>query len=148
MKFKKICFSTKLIDLYANDNYQSHIEVGRDYWYYFSRDNDIDEGWHKIRITYIRRGCVFYFFPEFPDVNERFFPANCFMASTLVFAEIDPLKDMGNKLEDIESSKKLYRFDDEHTIVKNWPNEEIVEVDDEDAFTCTMMSVLTKKVEE
>lgn len=132
MKFKKICFSTQLSDLYGQDNYQSHIEEGREYWYYFPRTDELREGWYKIKVTYIRSGCLFYIFSDYPEIKERFCPINCFMASAFIFAEIDPLKDMGNKLEDIESSKKLYRFDDEHTIVKNWPNEEIVEVDDEE----------------
>ena len=79
-----------LSDLYGRDNYQSHIEVGRDYWYYFPKDSEIENGWHKIRVTYIRSGCMFYFFPDNPEVEERFCPLNCFMASQFVLAEIEP----------------------------------------------------------
>lgn len=134
MNLKKICFSTQLSDLYGRDNYQSHIEIGREYWYFFPREPDLEAGWYKIKVTYIRSGCMFYVFSDHPEIKERFCPINCFMASTLVLAEIDPIKDIGNKLIDIELSKKLYRFDSERTVVKNWPNEEIVEVDNKDTL--------------
>lgn len=136
MKYKKIKFSTQLSTLYGNDNYQSHIELGRDYWYYFSKDNDITEGWHKIRITYIRSGCVFYFFPELPEIDERFFPINCFMASSLVYAEIDPMKDVPWSDEHLKYTKeyleKRYCFDDEITNVINWDNSKEIELDEDE----------------
>ena len=143
MKFKKITYSTMLSDLYGRDNYQSHIEVGRDYWYYFPKDSEIENGWHKIRVTYIRSGCMFYFFPDNPEVEERFCPLNCFMASQFVLAEIDPEKDLAGILDDIEMAKKMYRFDSEHTVVKNWPNEETVEIEDND-IASTIMTILVE----
>ena len=130
MKFKKICYSTQLSDLYGRDGYQSHIEVGREYWCYFSREPGVDEGWHKIKITYTRSGCAFYIITDKPDIPERFFAVNCFMAATLVFADIDPakdLKDFGN-----DNERKLYCFDTEHTVVHNWPNEKEIELDEND----------------
>lgn len=132
MKFKKIRFSTQLSELYGRDNYQSHIEEGREYWWFFTNDDDISYGWHKIKITYIRSGCAFYVFPDLPDINERFFPISCFMASTLVFADFDPTKDLKTFGND-ELAQKMYCFNDERTIVKNWHNEEIIEVDDNDS---------------
>ena len=143
MKFKKITYSTMLSDLYGRDNYQSHIEAGRDYWYYFPKDSEIENGWHKIRVTYIRSGCMFYFFPDNPEVKERFCPLNCFMASQFVLAEIDPEKDMAGILDDIEMAKKMYRFNSERTVVKNWPNEETVEIEDND-ITSTIMTILVE----
>ncbi|MBO7693548.1 MAG: hypothetical protein J6T10_13030 [Methanobrevibacter sp.] len=143
MKFKKICFSTELSELYGRDSYQSHIEIGREYWYYFSRELNISEGWRKIKVTYIRSGCMFYIFSDYPEVKERFCPLNCFMASKLVFADIDPMKDLDNFVDDI--NKKLYCFDSEHTIIHNWPNDREVEIDSDDS-TFLLASVLLKEV--
>lgn len=130
MKFKKIRLSTQLSDLYGRDGYQSHIEEGREYWYYFSRDSEIDEGWYKIKITYIRSGCMFYIFSDYPEIEERFCPVSCFFTSVLVPTDIDPVKDLDNFGGDID--KKLYCFDTEHTIVHNWSNESEIEIDESD----------------
>ena len=140
MKFKKVCFSTQLSDLYGKDNYQSHIEEGREYWYYFSRTDELREGWYKIKVTYIRSGCLFYIFSDYPEIKESFCPINCFMASAFIFAEIDPTKDLANFGDDID--KKLYCFNTEHTIVKNWPNEREIEIEEEqDPFVFTMLNI-------
>lgn len=139
MKFKKVCFSTQLSDLYGEDNYQSHIEEGREYWYYFSRTDELKEGWYKIKVTYIRSGCLFYIFSDYPEIKERFCPVNCFMASAFIFAEIDPTKDLANFGDDID--KKLYCFNTDHTIVKNWPNEREIEIEEEqDPFVFVMLN--------
>lgn len=135
MKLKKTCFSTKLSDLYGIDNYQNHIEVNREYWYYFFGDCDIcntyGTGWYKIKVTYIRSKCMFYIFSDYPDMPEQFCPINCFLASCLVFAEIDPLKDLKNEMsKNIDYNKIKYCFDDKHTIVKNWDNERYIEIDE------------------
>ena len=143
MKFKKICFSTRLSDLYGRDGYQSHIAEGREYWYYFSREDGLQEGWYKIVVTYIRSGCMFYRIVEHPEIEERFCPVSCFMASLLVPAELDPVKDLSGKLDDSELTKKMYRFDDERTVIRNWPNEETVEIDDDDHTSITLLSVMT-----
>lgn len=145
MKFKKKCFSTRLCDLYGRDNYQSHIEVGREYWYYFSREPEFNEGWYKIKITYIRSGCAFYVLSDLPEIQERFFPVSCFMAATLVFAEIDPSKDMDHFGTDWE--KKMCRFDDERTVVKNWPNAREVELDENDELF-SMFLIMCDKAED
>lgn len=129
-RFQKRCLSTQLKDLYGIDKYQSHIEVDREYWWYFTKYNDIPTGWHKIKITYIRSGCAFYVLSDMPDVPEQFFPTSCFMAATLVFAEIDPTKDLEGFGESLD--KIIYRFDDEHTIVHNWSNEEEFEIETEE----------------
>lgn len=130
MKFKKICLSTQLSDLYGRDGYQSHVEEGREYWGFFFRDSKISEGWYKIKITYIRSGCMFYVLSDLPEVEERFCPLNCFMASVLVFAEINPTKDLKDFGSEID--KKLYCFDTEHTIVHNWSNENEIDIDESD----------------
>lgn len=127
-KFKKICLSTQLKELYGLDNYQSHIEVNREYWYYFTKYSEIPVGWHKIKITYIRSGCAFYVLSDIPEIPENFFPISCFMAASLVFAEIDPNKDLNDFGDELD--KLIYRFDDEHTIVHNWSNEETFEVEE------------------
>lgn len=133
MKIKKKCLSTKLRGLYGKDEYQSHIEVGREYWYFFDNNTDVFEAthkcWNKIRVTYIRSGCVFYDFPDNPELDEEFCPLNCLMTSEFEFAEIDPIKDLGTEFDD-KINRLVYYFDDKHTIVKNWPNEKEVEVDE------------------
>ena len=139
MKIKKKCLSTVLSDLYGRDGYQSHIELGREYWYYFDENTQAfkltHKYWNKIKITYIRSGCLFFTLSDVPEFKEEFFPINCFMASVLIFAEIDPIKDLGEKLlSNIEAAKKKYYFDTEHTIVKNWPNEKEIEVDEEEIY--------------
>ena len=129
----------------GRDNYQSHIEQNREYWWFFFKDDDVSYGWHKIKVTYIRSGCAFYIFPDLPEISERYFPISCFMASTLVFADIDPIKDLNNfGNDDIE--KKLYCFDTEYTIVHNWPNEKYVEINECDSLYPTAC-ILLKEVE-
>lgn len=138
MKIKKTTFSTKISDLWGRDNYPSHINVGDEFWYFFSEDTDIfresHKHWNKLKVTYVRSGCLFYTFPDYPDVKEDFCPTSCFMTSTFILAEIDPIKDLNGLIENIDSdsAKMMYRFDDEHTIVKNWPNEKEIEIDDEE----------------
>lgn len=134
MKIKKKCLSTKLMDLYGNKDYKSHIEVGREYWYYFDKGTPIfeatQEHWNKLRVTYIRSGCMFYDFPDAADVPEEFLPISCFMAANFIFAEIDPTKDLDDKTPEL--SKLIYYFDDERTVVKNWPNQRETEINEEE----------------
>ena len=140
MKIRKNCFSTMLSDLWGRDGYKSHIKVGNEYWYFFAEDSDAFRAthkyWNKIRITYIRSGCLFYVLPDAPEVKEDFCPVSCFMTSRFVLAELDPIKDLGTLLTDIntEAAKIKYCFDDEYTIVKNWPNEKEIEIDEEELY--------------
>lgn len=128
MKIKRTTFSTILYDLYK-DNYQSHIEVNREYWYYFVNGNEIADkygsGFYKIKITYIRSGCLFYVFSDYKDIAEQFCPIDCFMTSQFEFAEINPVEDLKDIIDlNTESNQLLYRFDDTRTVVKNWNNAE------------------------
>ena len=128
MKIKRTTFSTILYDLYKDD-YQSHIEVDREYWYYFVKGNEIADkygsGFYKIKITYIRSGCLFYVFSDYKDIAEQFCPIDCFMTSRFEFAEINPVEDLKDIIDlTTESNQLLYRFDDTRTIVKNWDNAE------------------------
>ena len=131
MRIKRTTFSTILYDLYK-DNYQSHIEVDREYWYYFIKGNEIADkygsGFYKIKITYIRSGCLFYVFSDHEDIAERFCPIDCFMTSRFEFAEINPTEDLKGEITFKDNT--LYRFDDTRTIVKNWDNTEYVDVDE------------------
>lgn len=126
-------------DLWGRDGYQSHFEVGREYWHYFAENTDTynitNKHWNKIKITYIRSGCLFYIISEYPEIKEDFCPVSCFMAAQFILAEIDPIKDMGiDMLGDLEAAKIKYCFNDEHTIVKNWPNEKEIEIDDDELY--------------
>lgn len=140
MKIKKNRFSTMISDLYGENDYEKALKVNREYWYYFDENTEIFKAshkhWNKFRITYIRSGCLFYDFPEYPDVKERFCPIQCFMASRFVLAELDPIKDLKDLVKDIDSeaAKLKYSFDDEHTIIKNWPNEREIEVDEDELY--------------
>ena len=121
-QLKKITLSTKLYDLYGKDEYHLHIEVDREYWYYFTTESNIAKkygsGWYKIKVTYIRSGCLFYIFPDYKDIDEDFCPLKCFMTSQFEFAEINPKKDLDIK----DDSFSLYRFDDTRTVVIDWDN--------------------------
>lgn len=132
-QLKKITLSTKLYDLYGKDEYHLHIEVDREYWYYFTTESNIAKkygsGWYKIKITYIRSGCLFYIFSDHKDVAEQFCPINCFMSSQFELAEINPIEDLKGIINLIKDTT-LYRFDDTRTIVKNWDNTEYVDVDE------------------
>ena len=140
MKIKKNCFSTMISDLYGMDNYESHIKIDDEYWYFFAENTEAYKAthkhWNKIRITYIRSGCLFYVLSDAPEVKEDFCPISCFMTSQFVLTELDPVKDLKGLLDNIdtEAAKLEYCFDDEHTIIKNWPNEMEVEVDDEELY--------------
>lgn len=121
-QLKKITLSTKLWDLYDKDEYHLHIEVDREYWYYFTTESNIAKkygsGWYKIKVTYIRSGCMFYTFSDYEDMDEEFCPLRCFMTSQFEFAEINPKKDL-----DIEGdSFSKYRFDDVRTTIIDWDN--------------------------
>lgn len=145
MKFKKKCYSTKLCDLYGEDNYESHIEEGREYWLC---DFD-DVKWRKIKITHIRSGVAFYVFTDSPEIPEKYMPLGSFIAATLHFAEIDPCKD----IKDIDKSdtdyfkdaSRLYCFDDEYTIVKNWDNEKYIELTEEDGDLFLLAYLICQK---
>lgn len=121
-QLKKITLSTKLYDLYGKDEYHLHIEVDREYWYYFTTESNIAKkygsGWYKIKVTYIRSGCLFYIFPDYKDIDEDFCPLKCFMTSQFELAEINPKKDLDIK----DDSFSLYRFDDTRTVVIDWDN--------------------------
>ena len=121
-QLKKITLSTKLYDLYGKDEYHLHIEVDREYWYYFTTESNIAKkygsGWYKIKVTYIRSGCLFYIFPDYKDIDEDFCPLKCFMTSQFEFAEINPKKDLDIK----NDSFSLYRFNDTRTVVIDWDN--------------------------
>ena len=142
MRYKKTKFSTQLNELYGDEKYIDHIEVGRSYWYFWGSDSDVyqytKQHWNKIRITYIRSGAVVYILEEFPDYPERYFSDKCFMAMTLVYAEINPVKDLNMtqlSLDDEytkEDLEKRYCFDDERTVVLNWDNSEESEIDEEE----------------
>ena len=133
MKIKKHCLSTVLSDLYGMKKYQEHLEVNREYWWLFPASDVIKySGWYKIRITYIRSNCMFYIFPDYPEIPEQFCGVNSLLASKLIFAELDPEKDLKDLIYDRETSKIRYYFDDEHTIVHNWPNEKEIEVNDDE----------------
>lgn len=138
MKIKKVYLSTMLSDLYGRDNYQSHIEVDREYWYYFGSESTVGQklgyGWYKIKVTFIRSGCFFYILSDYPKFKEEYASVNSFFGGALLYAEIDPAKDLGDKLGNIEVAKMKYCFDDEHTIVKNWPNEREIEVDKDELY--------------
>ena len=121
-QLKKITLSTKLYDLYGKDEYHLHIEVDREYWYYFTTESNIAKKygseWYKIKVTYIRSGCLFYIFSDYEDIDEEFCPLRCFMTSQFEFAEINPKKDLDIK----DDSFSLYRFDDTRTVVIDWDN--------------------------
>lgn len=132
MRIKRTTFSTVLYELYK-DNYQSHIEVNREYWYYFVEGNEIaykyGSGFYKIKITYIRSGCLFYVFSDYEDIAEQFCPINCFMTARLEFAEINPVEDLKDIIDlNVESNQLLYRFNDARTVVKNWNNAEYINI--------------------
>ncbi len=158
IKLKKTQFSTMLSKLFGENNYQKHLEVGREYWWYFaSQDSDIvskyGNGWYKIKITYIRSGCLFYIFSDYPDIKENFCPVNCVMAATFELAELDPIKDLGELLGDVETAKYKYCFDDKRTIVKNWPNEKEIEIGEDLVSTkfnddIDFLWVMTNKIDE
>lgn len=138
MKLKKVCFSTQLSELYGRDGYQPHIKEGQEYWYFFPDDTEIfretHEHWNKIRISYVRSGCLFYIFPEHPNVPEEFCPVSCIMASQFIMAELDPVKDLKDIMKDIDtdSAREMYCFDDKRTTVKNWPNEKEADINADD----------------
>lgn len=133
MKIKKTTYSTQICDLYGRNDYANHIELNREYWWMWPEDSDVarytGQCWNKLKVSYLRSGCVFYILPEFPDFGEHFFAASCFLASTLILADINPEKDIKFE-EDIEMAKKKYRFDDTRTVVNNWPNERESEIDE------------------
>ena len=144
MKIKKKCLSTTLKDLYGKE-YQSHIEVGREYWYFFDTNSDIFKAtgkcWNKLRVTYIRSGCVFYDFPDVPNVPEDFCPLNCIMTSQFELSEIDPIVDLDN-MDSGAITKLIFYFDDKHTIVHNWPNEREVEIGYEELNKLSTLEIL------
>jgi hypothetical protein len=59
------------------------------------------------------------------------------MTSRFVLAELDPVKDLKDLLDNIdtEAAKLEYCFDDEHTIIKNWSNEKEIEIDEDELYT-------------
>jgi len=136
MKIKKTKFSTVISDLYGRDEYEKALKVGREYWWNWPGDSTIGKlygnGWYKIRITYIRSHCMFYVFSDYPNVPEQFCGFNCFLASSLELADLNPIMDLPFiSKKGIEISQKLYCFDDTRTIIHNWDNSKECEVDED-----------------
>ena len=74
------------------------------------------------------------------------------MTSQFILGELDPIKDLKGLLTDINTdmAKMTYCFDDEHTIIKNWPNEKEIEVDENklyEKFKGTTDWILLKAME-
>lgn len=143
MKYKKTRYSTVLEDLYGKEDYKKHLEVGREYWWHWPGSSDVfehtHEHWTKIKITFERSGVYFYVLPDYPDFTEHFFPVDCFLASHLQYAEIDPMKDLdwrGYEKMTKKYLEKRFCFADEKTIVLNWDNSptSVLEDDEIDAF--------------
>lgn len=138
MKIKKTLFSTMLSDLYGRDKYQPYIVVGREYWWCYPSDHEVSQlthkNWNKIKVTYIRSRCMFYVLSDLEDSPEFFCSVDSFFASSLTLAEIDPIEDLGDTLGNIEAAKLKYCFDDEYTVVKNWPNEREIEIDEDEYY--------------
>lgn len=138
MRIKKTCFSTMICDLWGKEGYKEHIKVGDEFWYFFAENSEAfkvtRKYWNKIRITYIRSGCLFYVLPEAPDFKEDFCPVSCFMSSRFILSRLDPVKDLKGLIGDIDTdaARLRYCFDDEYTIVSNWPNEREVEIDEDE----------------
>lgn len=134
MEYKKTRLSTKLYDLYG-DKYTSHIEVGKEYWDYFTTDTEIykktGQKYNKIKVTYIRSGCMFYTFCDAPELPEEYCSVNSFKAKNLIVAEIDPIKDL---VSIKETDNDFYYFDNTFTIVKNWSNEPVSEINEDTFF--------------
>ena len=130
MKFKKFKLSTTLSGLYGKDNYHSHIEVGKEYWYWFGEETKVwsvtHKHWNKIVVTYIRSGCMFYKVPDVPEISEDYCPLSCYMTSQFEVTELDPIKE--RLFDDVEKAKKLYYFKGYRTVIHNWPNEKEIEI--------------------
>ena len=143
-KIKKTTLSTQLKDLYGK-NYAEHIIENREYWCFFEITEDVYEvtgqNWNKICISYIRSGVAFYNISGYSSqIPEKYIPLDCFRASTLEFAIIDPEKDL-IFTDSIDKNKKRYRFDDTRTTVINWSNEEYCYLDENemDIFDYTLI---------
>lgn len=135
MKIKKTRFSTMVSDLYGRDGYQKILTVGREFWWNFPETSDVykatGRSWNKLKITYRRSGCIFYQIVDASNIGEQFCPVNCFMASSLILADLNPIEDLPFiKKEGIELSKQLYCFDDTRTIIHNWDNSKECEVNE------------------
>ena len=137
MKIKKTKFSTTISDLYGrNGGYENALKVGREYWWNWPGNTIIGQkhgaGWHKIRITYIRSHCMFYIFPDYPDVPEQFCGFGSFLAASLVLADLNPIMDLPNIMKyGIEYSQQMYCFDDTITTIHNWDNSPECEINEE-----------------
>ena len=86
---------------------------------------------NKLKITYRRSGCIFYQIIDAPNLGEQFCPVSCFLSSTLIFADLDPIEDLPFiKEEGIEKCQKMYCFDDTRTIIHNWDNSQECNIDE------------------
>lgn len=126
MKMDKICLSTVMKDLYGKNFYYLYFKVNKEYWMYCDSTMTIGHlygsGYYKIRITYLRSGCMFYIFSDYPDIPEEYCSTQCYLASTLIIAELNPRKDLSQKFND-----KVYYFDDKLTVVEDWDNSHTVD---------------------
>ena len=138
MKIKKTRFSTMISDLYGRNNYYKGLKTGREYWWNWPYNSVIGEkygaGWYKIKITFIRSRCMFYIFTDYPDIPEQFCGFDCFLASSLILADLNPIMDLPDVSKNLEYSKTMYCFDDDHTVIHNWDNSREIEVNDEEIY--------------
>jgi len=136
MRIKKTRFSTMISDLYGRNDYQKAIKVGREYWWNWPANSTIGElygsGWYKMKVTYIRSHCMFYIFSDYPDVPEQFCGFDCFLASSLVLADLNPRMDLPFISEEgVDLCQQMYCFDDTRTIIHNWDNSRECDIDEE-----------------
>lgn len=122
-----IC-GTTLNDLYGELEYLNHIEIGKEYWFFFP-DNSLiyktipNNGKAiKIRITYIRSRYYFYDFPDYPELPEDAFPSGSLMPRMLIVAELDPERDLRSKWGKLLDTWHP-KFDDSITKIINYDND-------------------------
>jgi len=121
-------------NLYGENNYHNHFKYNSEYWYGFPDNDEIvlltGKSLHKLKITNIRSGCIFYVLPEYPSIPEKFVSAKSLMCAFMVPCVLDPINDT-NIPSLIEKSKKdcpllpipRFIFDDKLTTIVNWDNE-------------------------
>ena len=155
MRIKKTRFSTMISDLYGRDKYEKALKVGREYWWNWPADTPVGHkhgsGWHKIRITYTRSHCMFYIFPDYPDVPEQFCGFGSFLASSLVLADLNPIMDLPFiKEEGINKCQQIYCFDDTRTIIHNWDNSLEYDINEEEfikEYPNDYMIIMAQKID-
>ena len=85
LDYSETTFTANLYEMFGkrDEDVTEYIKPGREFWHF---DGNV---WHKLKVTYVRSGVMFFVFEEKPDVEQAWFISS-FNVMSLCAAQIYP----------------------------------------------------------